>query len=140
MDQSEIWRQMVEAITRMAQEKEKNEFVPSTQSEVWQAIVDSVQNQKENPWNKANPFSQELIDGLIEKLEKEKKDKLDLYEAGLKKTKALICKLFQKIDEYVLANEVETHVTEINTILDELGPKVEDRNAFLELIEGLRNE
>lgn len=144
MDQYEYWRQMIAAIQQMAAEKEKNNFFPTKSSDFWSQMVDSVKENKDKILLQSNPFgnslTQQFINSMLQKIEEENKNKLNLFEAALNKTKNLICELFKEIDRYVLADEIDTNMDKINEILDELIPELNKREEFMKLIRGLRKQ
>lgn len=141
MNQSDIWKQMVSAIQQMAEEKEKKNFIPSSKSEFWQQLTEGIK-QKQNQIIESNPFSrsamQRLVEDMRQKIEEENREKLKIFQAALDRTKNLICQLYQEIDAYVLAQELDQNMTEINTILDELSPELEKRNEIITLIKELK--
>jgi hypothetical protein len=142
MNQTDQWKQLIAAIQQIAAEKEQKNFVPSSQSEFWKQMADAIREKQEENHRRSNPFGKslthQLVEGMRQKLEEDNKNKLNLFEASLNKTTNLICKLFQEIDVYVLADEINANMNVINEILDELSPELKKRNELIELIKGLR--
>lgn len=144
MSQQDFFRKMAEAIAEMARKKEQENFVPKTQSDYWQQMVEAIKSKEKEIISRTDFFSksaiQKLVDDMKEKIEQENKEKLDLYSAALNKTGDLICKLFQEIDKYVHSQTVNENMPEINSILDELSPEISKRDELIELIRSIRNQ
>ncbi len=137
-----MWKQMIAAIQQMAAEKEKKMFAPISQSDFWSQMVNSITENQDEILRKSNAFGKsfthQLVEEMRQKIEEENRNKLNQFHAALDKTKNLICKLYQEIDAYVIANEIDGSMNAINNILDELSPELNKRNELIELIKGLR--
>lgn len=135
MNHKDYTKQIAEAIVEMVREKQFT--YPQSQSDFMRQMVESVQQKQYNEAFNTS-ITDAFIKSMLEKIETEKTEKLNLYDATLEKTTNSICKLFQEIDQYVLAETVDENMKEINVILDELIPELEKRDTIIELIKELR--
>lgn len=136
MNQSDFYKKLLDSIKEMVKKDDKIILNASWSNDITKQLTESIQKNIDKliPNHTGGLFSKELLDSLVNKLEKEKKEKKELFEMAFKKKTNSICKLFQKIDEYVLSNEIDSHTADINKLLDELSLKGAERDQLVNLI------